>query len=167
MEIVEELMIQIISVFKDWGELLISTISLIIAIVSLHKASKTEQIQSKINEMELKLKQYELDKIKKEQEEAALSCVEARVIKMGKGKYRLKVWNSGNTPAYDVSAKFDDTAQIIIIENEKQPFDILDVKKNYEMVLIVHNGSASKFKIITEWKDDEGKKYSKIQMGDI
>ena len=165
MEAIDELIIQIISAFRDWGELLISTISLIIAIVSLNKASKTEQIQNKINEIELKLKQYELDKIEKEQ--AALSCVEARVVKIGKGKYRLKVWNSGNAPAYDVRAKFDDDAQIIIMENEKQPFDILDVKKNYEMVLIVHNGSASKFKIITEWKDDKGKEYSKIQMGDI
>ena len=37
----------------------------------------------------------------------------------------------------------------------------------YELILITHNGSASKFRIITEWTDSNGKQHTKTQMGDF
>lgn len=51
--------------------------------------------------------------------------------------------------------------------NEKQPFEELEARKSYELILVTYPGSASKFKIITEWSDVNGKKYTKTQMGDI
>ena len=75
---------------------------LIVAIISLFKSSKAQRLQNKVNELELKIKQNELDKIAKEKEDSVLACVEARFITVGKGKHRLKVWNSGNATAYNV-----------------------------------------------------------------
>ena len=92
--------------------------------------------------------------------------MEARVISIGQGKHRLKVWNSGNAPAYNVCAKFDGDPKIIVFSNDKQPFDVLEPNKNYELALIVHSGSAHKFKIVTEWIDADGNHQSKTQMGD-
>ena len=153
---------------KDWGALIIAGISLLVAIISLFKSSKAQRLQNnKVNELELKIKQDELDKIAKEKEDAELACVEARFITVGNGKHRLKVWNSGNATAYNVSARFDGDVGIMIMDQEKQPFEELEARKSYELVLITHNGSASKFKIVTKWTDSSGNQHTKTQMGDF
>ena len=73
---------------KDWGALIIAGISLLVAIISLLKSSKAQRLQNKVNELELKIKRNELDKIAKEKEDAELACVEARFVTVGKGKGR-------------------------------------------------------------------------------
>ena len=151
---------------QNWGALAISVVSLVLAVISLIQSGHAQSIQNKVNQLELQIKQNELDRIKKEQDEAHSSCVEARVICMGSGKYRLKVWNSGNTTVSNVSASFPKGDGPMIIDSDKQPYDILEPNKSYEMCLIRYGGSASKFKIRTEWTDIDGERQSKIQMGD-
>ena len=163
----EEIITTLVAYAKDWGELTIAGVSLLIAVIALIKSSKAEKLQNRVNEMEIKIKEYELERITKEKEEASSSCVEARAISIGSGKHRLKVWNSGNTTVYNVTAKFDGNPNIIVMDSDKQPFDELAPNKSYELVLVVHSGSASKFRIITEWTDIEGKINSKSQMGDL
>lgn len=145
--------------------LIISGISLLVAILSFGFSLPAQKLQNKINEMEIKLKEYELNQIERKNKKAA--CVEARVIKISSGKYRLKVWNSGNDTAYNVSAYFKDGANIMIADDDKMPYEILEEQKGFEMWLIIHMGSANKFKIITEWEDAAGTKQSKEQMGDL
>ena len=154
-------------IIKDWGALIIAGISLLVAIISLLKSSKAQRLQNKVNELELKIKRNELDKIAKEKEDSVLACVEVRFITVGKGKHRLKVWNSGNATAYIGSARFDGDVGIMIMDREKQPFEELEAGKSYELILITHNGFASKFRIITEWTDSSGKQHTKTQMGDF
>ena len=92
--------------------------------------------------------------------------MEARFITVGKGQHRLKVWNSGNATAYNVAARFDGDVGIIILDDkEKQPFEELEARKSYELVLVTYFGSVSKFRIVTEWTDEKGKRYTKTQMG--
>lgn len=158
---------EIVSFIKEWGALIIAGISLLVAIISLFKSSKAQRLQNRVNELELKIKENELERIKKEKEEADIACVEARFITVGKGKHRLKVWNSGNATAFNVTARFDGDVGIIIMDKEKQPFEELEARKSYELVLITHNGSASKFRIITEWADANGEQHTKTQMGDF
>lgn len=152
---------------EDWGTLIIASISLLVAIISLIKSSKAQRLQNNVNELEFKIKKNELERIAKEKEAASLACVEARFITVGKGNHRLKVWNSGNATAYNVTARFDGDVGIIIMDREKQPFEELEARKSYELVLITHSGSASKFKIITEWADANGEPHTKMQMGDL
>lgn len=167
METLREIWPDIVSFAKEWGELLFSGLAFFLSVIAMIRASKAEKMQNKINALELKIKQYELDRIAKEQAEAELSCVEARVVTVGNGKHRLKVWNSGNTTVYNVSAKFEGDPNILVMDDEKQPFDQLDPRKGYELSLLVYSGSASKFKIITEWTDADGKTQQKSQMGDL
>lgn len=68
---------------------------------------------------------------------------------------------------YHVSARFDGDVGIMIMGQEKQPFEELEARKSYELVLITHNGSASKFRIVTEWTDLSGNQHTKTQMGDF
>lgn len=68
---------------------------------------------------------------------------------------------------HHVSARFDGDVGIMIMGQEKQPFEELEARKSYELVLITHNGSASKFRIVTEWTDSSGNQHTKTQMGDF
>ena len=159
-------MTEFFNFIENWGALLISAVSLLIAVISLVKSSKAQRLQNKVNELEVRIKQYELDKIEAEKAEATHSCVEARVIHISKDKYKLKIWNSGNVKVYNVSAKFEEGSQIIL-PYSKMPFDELEPKKSFEEHLIVHNGSALKFRITTSWEDEYGNKKEKVQMGDL
>ena len=132
MEVLIGILKEVVPFIKDWGALIIAGISLLVAIISLFKSSKAQRLQNKVNELELKIKQNELDKIAKEKEDSVLACVEARFITVGKGKHRLKVWNSGNATAYNVSARFDGDVGIMIMDREKQPFEELEARKSYE-----------------------------------
>ena len=53
------------------------------------------------------------------------------------------------------------------MDSEKQPFEELEARKSYELVLVTHFGSASKFRIITEWTDANGETHTKAQMSDF
>lgn len=167
MEVLINALQKAVPFLEDWGALIIAAISLLVAVISLFKSSKAQRLQNKVNELELKIKQNEIDRIAKEKEDAALACVEARFITVGKGKHRLKVWNSGNVTAYNVTARFDGDVGILIMDQDKQPFEELEARKSYDLILVTHMGSASKFKIITEWTDASGKQHTKTQMGDF
>lgn len=167
MEVLISTLKEMVPFIKDWGALIIAGISLLVAIISLFKSSKAQHLQNKVNELEFKIKQDELDKIAKQKEDAELTCVKARFFTVGKGKHRLKVWNSGNATAYNVSARFDGDVGIMIMDQDKQPFEELEARKSYELILITHNGSASKFRIVTEWTDSRGNQHTKTQMGDF
>ena len=164
---IKDVFCAVITFLEDWGELLIATAALIVSIVAIVKSSKAQKLQNRINELEIQIKQYEVEKIKKEQDEAGAACVEARVVAIGTGKHRMKVWNSGNTTVYNVSASFEGNPGIMIMDRDKQPFEELEPGKNYELALITYDGSTSKFRIITEWEDKEGTKQSRTQMGDL
>ena len=158
---------EVVLFVEHWGSLIIAVISLLVAVISLFKSSKAQCLQNKVNELELEIKQNELDRIAKEKEAASLACVEARFITVGKGNHRLKVWNSGNASAYNVTARLDGDVGIMIMDREKQPFEELEARKSYELVLITYDGSASKSKIITEWTDAKGNHHTKTQISDF
>ncbi len=162
-----EVLKSLIDFTESWGALVIAGISLLVAVVSLVKSTRAQKIQTQVNKLELQIKKYELKNIEKEQAAANNPCIEARMITIGAGKHRLKIWNSGNATAYNVVAMFEEGSNIIIMDSEKMPYDELEPNKNFELALITHGGSASKFKIITEWADAEGEQHSKAQMGDL
>ena len=157
----------IILFLKDWAAIIIAAISIIIAMISLVKSSKAQGLQNKVNELELTIKRNQLEKIEAEKAAAEYSCVEARVVNVHGDKYKLKIWNSGNTTVYNVVATIPQEANIRLL-NEKMPFEELEPNKSFEEHLIVFlSGSANKFKITTSWEDKNGNKKEKVQMGDL
>jgi len=144
-----------INFIQSWGSLIISGLSLVLAVISYAKASESQQLQNRVNTLELKIKQYEIEKISKEQAAANSACIEARVIKLGKNNYRLKVWNSGGADARNVNIAVDNSQEFIIINNNILPFEILSPNKSIEIPVLTGFG-ASKFKITTSWKDTNG-----------
>ncbi len=168
MEIIADLFEwHILPFLEDWGDMCIAGAALIVSIIALRKSSKAQKLQNRINELELQIKQYEVDKIEQTKAEAERSCVEARAISLGQSKYRLKVWNSGNATAFNVSARFADDPKIILFDNGKQPYEELDPAKGYELTLFVGGASDVKFRIVTEWEDAQGTRHEKTQMCSI
>ncbi len=143
--------------------IVISAISLLVAVVSLRSSLKSQHLQDKVNEIDVKLKNYELEQIEKERQRNA--CVEVRIVSYGKTE-KMKVWNSGNETAYNVTASVNEESQIMILDNEKMPFEVLEPQKNFELILITHMGSASKLTVTTEWENKDGVKFSKQQLCD-
>ena len=153
---------EIVVFLQQWGALIIAAISLLVAIISLIKSSKAQKLQNKINKLELEIKKNEIEKIKSEKEEASNSCVEARVIKISDGKYKLKVWNSGNVTVRNVNLATD--IKGILLLNDITPYEELEQNKSFEIPLIVYNGTPRKFKVTTSWENQEGQKLDKTQL---
>ena len=147
--------------------LIISGFSLLVALVSFIVSIKAQQLQNKVNSLELKIKQFELAEMEKAEAEKSKSCVEARMINISRGKYRLKVWNSGKRSVYNVVATIPNEYGITMINDDKMPYEFLDPQKGFEIPCVVYTGSSSKFLVITEWDDVEGTHHKKEQRCDI
>ena len=59
MEVLKEILSALVTFAKDWGEMTIAGVSLLIAVIALIKSSKAEKLQNRVNEMEIKIKEYE------------------------------------------------------------------------------------------------------------
>lgn len=151
---------------KEYITYIVPLFALLLSIVSLCKSAKGQKLQNRVSELELKIKEYEVAEVEKKKTEAGLACVEARVIHISSGKYKLKVWNSGQATAYKASAIIDKNANLMIMSS-KMPFEFLDAGKNFEEHLIIHGGTARKFLIITTWEDADGQPHKKEQMGSL
>lgn len=151
---------------QNWGGLILSGVSVIIAVISIIQSSKAQKLQNKINELDTKIKEYELEKIEKEKTEASSSVIKARAINVGKNSYRLKIYNAGNTTAYNISAQISNEYRVMLI-NDKMPFEELEPQNGFDEVLIVHMGSAHKFKVELTWQDKDGNEHKDEQFCSI
>jgi len=139
------------------------TVALGLSILAYRDSRKANKVQDRLNEVEEKLKKYELEEKEKEREEATKACVEARVMKISKGNYRMKVLNSGKATAYNVDFKIPDECKGMVWR-DKVPYEFLESGKNFEEHVLVHMGTPDKFTITTTWTDNQGIPYSKEQI---
>ena len=99
----------VIEVVKGVALYVMPIAAFIVSLIALKRSNDTMKVQVQLSEVEEKLKEYELalkkrelEKIQAEENKEKKANIEARVIKISKGSYRLKVWNSGNETAYNV-----------------------------------------------------------------
>jgi hypothetical protein len=139
------------------------TVAIVLSILSYYDSRKANKVRGRLNDLEEKLKKYELEDKEKEREEENKACVEARIMNISKGKYRLKVWNSGKATAYNVD--FETPLEYRgIVWRDKVPYEFLEPGKSFEEHAIAHGGTPNKFKVTTTWEDNQGILYSKEQI---
>lgn len=132
--------------------------ALVVSIVSLAKSSKVEKLQKEVSELDSRLKQYELENVEKNRE----ACVEARLVKDGKGHY-LKVFNKGEGVALNVNYLVDSTCEYATcFRKDKTPFPRLEQHGSYEEHVMVFMGFPSMVEVTTTWKDENGNDHSKV-----
>lgn len=150
-----------IEFLKNWGDLIVAIAALIVAIWSLFESKKAQKLQIRVNELEVQIKQYELDRIQKEQEENSQTLVDANIIKISSGKYRLRLSNISKQNVYDVNVSIDNKYEIIIYKKDIIPYEIIEPYHHFDLSLITHSMSAPKFELVLNWKDKDGKEYNK------
>jgi hypothetical protein len=138
-------------------------VAIALSIVSFHDSRKVNKVQLRLTEMEEKLKKYELEEIEKEREAVNKPIVEARICKVSKGKYRLKIWNSSQATAYDVDFEVPEELKGLVFR-DKVPFEVLEPGKSFEESVIYYNGMPPKFTVKTTWKNASGEKCEKEQL---
>lgn len=141
--------------------LVISAVSLFVAIASYVSSSKARHLQNQVNEIELKLKKYELAEKEKEQQKAPR--IEARINHFAQNSYVIKVWNSGNDTAKNIKVSWNDDEGIICLERDKMPFEALAPQKSFDLSISTYDGSPNKLLITTTWEDSAGNKHSQDQ----
>lgn len=135
-------------------------VAFVISIVSFYESRKVNKVQLRLNEMEAELKKHELEKIEKEREAANKPIVEARIYKISKGKYRLKIWNSSQATAYDVDFEVPEELKGLVFR-DKVPFEALEPGKSFEESIIYYNGMPPKFNVKTTWKNANSVQYER------
>jgi hypothetical protein len=139
------------------------TIAILLSMLSYRDSRKAKRIQDRLNYIEEKLKKYELEEKEKQREEDNKACVEARVMNISKGNYRLKVWNSGKATAYNVDFEVPEELKRFVFK-EKVPYEFLEYGKSFDEHVLVHMGTPSKFIVKTTWTDKQGVLFSKDQI---
>ena len=150
---------KIIDVFMGY---VVPIVAFVISIVSFHESRKVNKVQLRLTEMEEELKKYELEKIEREREAANKPIVEARIYKVSKGKYRLKIWNSSQATAYDVDFEVPEELKNLVYK-DKVPFEVLEAGKSFEEYITFYYGAPPKLTVKTTWKNASGEKYEKEQ----
>ncbi len=88
----------------------------------------------------------------------------ATFVRLGSGKYRLKIWNRGRAAARNVSIGFPE-GNDCFIESEiegKFPLETLDTYQSVELVAAVHSETRSKQTIKLCWVDDFSSSNEKV-----
>lgn len=153
-------------VFENLVQYGFPTIAIILSIISFIDSKKASKIQDRLNEVEEKLKRYELEEKEKEREEANKANVEARIVNISKGRYKMKIWNSGKATAYNVNFNIPEEYSEFVFK-DKVPYEFLESGKSFEENVEVHFGTPDKFKVTTTWNDEQGVEYSKEQIVSI
>lgn len=159
-----------IEIIKGIALYIMPIAAFIVSIIALKRSNDTMNVQVQVSEVEEKLKEYELElkrreleKIEAEESEEKSAKIEARIIRISQGKYRLKVWNSGNATAYNVKVLIPEKYNIIIM-NSKMPFEYLEAGNGFEEEVIIHMQSIPKFEVISTWEDENGQEFKNEQL---
>lgn len=154
------------NVFIDLVRYGFPTIALVLSILSFKDSRKANKVRDRLNMVEEKLKKYALEEKEKERIEASMACVEARIMMISRGKYKMKIWNSGKATAYNVDFKIPEEYKAMVWR-DKVPYEFLEAGKSFEEHVLVYNGTPNKFNVITTWADQHGNPYSKEQIVNI
>lgn len=157
-------------IIKDIAIYIMPIAAFVVSVIALKRSNKSLEIRVKLSdveqrlqEYELTLKEYELHKIFEKENQEKIACIQTRIYNISKNKYKLKVWNSGNTTAYNIAVDIP-TEYGIILSKDKMPFEYLDPGKYFEENVLIYVGASPKFKAISTWENQNGEKFSNEQL---
>ena len=80
----------------------------------------------------------------------------ASFIKLGSGKYRLKIWNKGAATARNVRLEFPEGNDVVIDSDvtDKFPMESLERHQSVELIAAVHMQTKGKHVLRLIWEDD-------------
>lgn len=144
----------------------IPLVSFGISIFALYRSNKAWKTKDRIRDLELFIKEHNVKRIKQRENIVQKSEIKAKAIKTREGIHKIKIWNSGNQRAFNISIDIPAEYKIDLLA-DKIPYEHLEPGENFEENIAVHMGSYRKFRIITTWEDEDGKRYTTKQLSSI
>lgn len=127
--------------------------SLILSIIALLGSLVTYIVHDrKIKKQEAKINEYQLAKIKEEEEDSKKAQVCGNIIKYDKGKRVLKVYNKGKAPAKNIRIEGIDE-NMFFDGTELLPFGLLNSQEAFELTFNIYNINQHILKITIHWDD--------------
>jgi len=140
---------------------LIASLALFVTVVSLIRS----EIKSAKNDAQQKVMKEEQDRLRKlllEKEiKSAISDMKAelgaRLVKIARNNYRLKVFNRGKVEALNVELEFpdNDADDYLSMHDvaDKFPYQVLHPQQNIDVIAALSLGSKTKYRVRLVWDD--------------
>lgn len=101
------------------------------------------------NNLQEELSFPEIEKEKNLEKEAN---IEAKIIKISEGKYKIRIFNSGAAIAYNVDYDIPKGYNIITFK-KVTPFEYLEPGKSFDEHVIIHHQTSHKCQVKITWQD--------------
>lgn len=125
---------------------------------SEYKSRKSDSEQRVMKEEQDRLRKLLLEKETKSAISDMRAELGARLVKLGKNSYRLKVANRGKVEARNVRLLFpdDDGNEYLSLHDvrDKFPYEVLHPQHGVEIIASISMGSKTKYRIKMMWDDD-------------
>ena len=140
----------------NW-ELIVAIAAFVVSLGALIFSAYTySKHDKKIKAQEQIINDYQINKIKKEDEESRKANIKGNIYPGNKGKLILKVFNSGKAIARNIRVEGLDVDSLIIIGKELFPYVLMNPQDNTELTLLITKDSPSTIRLRYIWDDDFG-----------
>lgn len=133
-------------------------LSIYTVISSEVRASKSDKEQKVIKKEQDRLRKLLLEKETKSAINEKKAELGARIAKVAKDNYRLKVYNRGKVEARNINIHFPDNDgnEYLVMSNvkDKFPYEILHPYQTIEVIASPHFGNKTKYRVNITWDDD-------------
>ncbi|CAH6196764.1 TPA: hypothetical protein MYR17_003443 [Citrobacter koseri] len=141
---------------------IIASIALLVTIIGQIRS----EYKSKKNDSEQRLMRDEQDRLRKllleKETKSAISEMKAelgaRIVKISRNNYKLKIFNRGKVEARKVEIIFPDNDgdEYLVMRDvhDKFPYQVLHPQHGIEIIAHISFESKSKYRIILKWEDD-------------
>ena len=140
----------------NW-ELIVAIAALVVSLGALIFSAYTySKHDKKIKAQEQIINDYQINKIKKEDEESRKANIKGNIYPGNKGKLILKVFNSGKAIARNIRVEGLDVDSLIVIGKELLPYELMNPQDNTALTLWITKYSPSTIRLRYIWDDDFG-----------
>ena len=140
----------------NW-ELIVAIAAFVVSLGALIFSAYTySKHDKKIKAQEQIINDYQINKIKKEDEESRKANIKGNIYPGNKGKLILKVFNSGKAIARNIRVEGLDVDSLIVIGKELFPYELMNPQDDTELTLWITKDSPSTIRLRYIWDDDFG-----------
>ena len=134
---------------------IVAFVALLVSAYVAWKTNTFNERQKSLIESQERLNKLLLEREKGDLASNKVANLGARIIALGSNKHRLKIWNQGRSPAFNVTISFPD-GNDLVDERETAdlfPLERLDPHDSVDLVAFVSMDTKRKQKMRLNWDD--------------
>lgn len=130
--------------------------ALVLSIIAIWQTRSAQKSQEGLTTREIQLVRHQLADYEKAERAEKEANVSARLYKVGKSDWKLRVFNKGPAEARNVDVEVCVPEGSMFSQEwiaQKLPIKVMEKGENVDITAFVHLGSAYKEEIILKWDD--------------